>query len=674
MASISLLSLMLLQSAPDVVITESTTLPIGQRLTSRLVIAGRDITIDGRGSTIEGAGRLGAPESFDGLGAGIVLQGAERVTLRDLRVRGFEIGLLAVDCAELKVVDCDLSDNYHNPTFGWGELPPRGGMVLVRVRDSVFERNRANRVWDGVGLRECRGNRFTDNDLSHCSNTCARLWQACGTVFEGNDLSYGIRIDRAAGEVHARDSTCVLIESGSNDNRFTRNNITHGGDGVFIRVLNGWVSTGNVFVENDTSYANNNCVESWSPGNTFIRNRANHGSYGFWLGGSDQTVLIGNEAAYNGMVDGYHNAPESGFGHGGIVIVGGSSSHTLIQGNHCHHNNGGGIVFRGDEGSQGRAWRTEHWVVQDNQLHDNRFGIWGRFGDLIHLAGNTCERNAEGNVLEAVTRLVEIGDAPLCPAPEAVLVGPARGRVGVPVPFDASGSSDPSGRPLSFHWDLDGAEAFGPTVEHTYDRPGFYRVSLTVSNGARFALAFRDLLIAEPCEELGTEGQSADWGFSFGEDPEGRGRMSFADDEDAIIGGHSLRLRADPYPGFEAAATYPRGLEAAWDLSGKHALSFWLRTQNENIPGFQGPGPIVRLRTATGDVTYQPADGRNLLSSPPFSEARWCFCRYEIPLAGDDAWAREGKGDLSQVRGISLVFDSWGGEPFTVWIDGLSVR
>ena len=36
-------------------------------------------------------------------------------------------------------------------------------------------------------------------------------------------------------------------------NRFERNDITHGGDGVFIRSLNGWVSIGNVFIENDFS-------------------------------------------------------------------------------------------------------------------------------------------------------------------------------------------------------------------------------------------------------------------------------------------------------------------------------------------------------------------------------------------------------------------------------------
>ena len=88
------------------------------------------------------------------------------------------------------------------------------------------------------------------------------------------------------------------------------NDITHGGDGIFHSAAQWLGSRGNLFVENDTSYANNNCIESWSPGNTYIRNTANHGSYGFWLGGSDQTVLIGNEAAFNGLTNGNHNAPE----------------------------------------------------------------------------------------------------------------------------------------------------------------------------------------------------------------------------------------------------------------------------------------------------------------------------------------------------------------------------
>jgi len=101
----------------------------------------------------------------------------------------------------------------------------------------------------------------------------------------------------------------------------------------------------------------------------------------FWLGGSDQTRLIGNEAAYNGLPDGFHNAPEPGFRHGGIVIVGGPSSHTVLDGNHCHHNNGGGIVFRGNddlrpvllyEGFVGHPLRKDYPKLQEQPLVEYR--------------------------------------------------------------------------------------------------------------------------------------------------------------------------------------------------------------------------------------------------------------------------------------------------------------
>ena len=50
----------------------------------------------------------------------------------------------------------------------------------------------------------------------------------------------GIRID--PGETHARDSACVLVQAGSDDNYYADNDITYGGDGVFIRVYAGWTT------------------------------------------------------------------------------------------------------------------------------------------------------------------------------------------------------------------------------------------------------------------------------------------------------------------------------------------------------------------------------------------------------------------------------------------------
>jgi parallel beta-helix repeat protein len=659
----------------EITITNDLVLEPGEHAL-RLVVQASHVHIDGRGATLVGPGQTADSKTLETAGVGILIKGARGVTLSNLNVRGFATGLVIQSADAISVAGCDFSDNYHNPKHGWGELPPRGGILCEQVRHSVFRQNRANRVWDGIHLIDCEDNLVSDNDFSHCSNTAAKLWKSSRNKFLNNNLSYGIRIDRAAGEVHARDSTCVLIETGSNDNYWFRNDITHGGDGIFIRPLNRWVSRGNIFVENDTSHANNNCVESWSPGNTFIRNKANYGSYGFWLGGSDQTVLIGNEAAFNGMTNGNHHAPEPGFGHGGIVIVGGSSSHTLIQGNDIHDNNGAGIAFRGDVASKGTKWRTEHWVVQQNRIANNRFGIWGRWGEAILLAANTFTNNFAGNYLTNVTGLVELPGSPeIQTAPAASIIGPEIVPAGKPVRFDASYSCDMAGRPLTYRWWLGGPAGSDATLERSFDTPGFHRLSLTVDNGSLAALAWRDLLVVQPVEhELGTESQSMHWAFELENNP-GNGRIVFADDP-GIIGKTCLRLTPNPYPGAYATAIYPKDRQAQWNFAGKSKIRFWIRTENPNLPGYQNAGPVVRLLGPEGEFEWKPEKDGNLLNEPPFSEARWLWMPLEVPIQGGSGWQRQIKGTVTMERidAIALAFDSWGGDPFTVWIDGLTVE
>jgi len=654
------------------IVTKDLVLEKDAVLRTPIVISASHIVIDGNGATLQGPGEPGNPKSFSG--AGISADGCSGVTIRNLKVRGFQCGIRASGGEAWLIENCDFSGNFHDPEFGWGELGRFGGIILTRISRSVLRGCVAKDDWNSLDLSECYDNLILRNDLSHASNVCLKLWTSCRNQIVENNLSWGLRIK--PGEVHARDSTCVLIESGSNDNHFWKNDITHGGDGIFIRVLNGWVSTGNLFVENDCSFANNNCVESWSPGNTYIRNVANHGSYGFWLGGSDQTRLVGNEAAFNGLPTGFHNAPEGGFGHGGIVIVGGSSSHTIIEGNHLHHNGGAGIAFRGDDATKGKSWRTHHWIVQENRIEDNRFGIWGRWGDWIYLSRNQLARNAEGNSLEDVTNLIEAKDDPaVLLAPRASLSAPVRAAAGTPVVFDASRSLDPAGRPLSFRWNLGGTVAEDAVVRRTFDRPGFYRVGMTVSNGVLADLGFRDLIVVgDVREEIGTEGQAAGWGFEMEGNADGTGRILFDDDPDCVAGRSSLRFTPNPYKGMYATAIFPRERNASWDLSRKSHVSFWLRAENSNIPGFQEPGPVVRLYSKGGAVKIQPSGGRNLLVGAPYSEARWTWMPVRAPLGGDADWTAEATGGagLERVEAVSISLDSWGGDPFTVWIDGLT--
>ena len=59
---------------------------------------------------------------------------------------------------------------------------------------------------------------------------------------------------------------------------------------------------------------------------------------------------------------------------------------------------------------------------------------------------------------------------------------------GLQMSFGASGTTDPTGTPLTYEWDFDGDETVdritdAPTAEHTYDTRGRYAATLRVTNG-----------------------------------------------------------------------------------------------------------------------------------------------------------------------------------------------
>ncbi len=646
-------------------VTSSTTLD-PERTYGQIIVKASDVTIDGRGAWLVGA-EEGEPNTFHG--TAIVARGVSNVTLRNVRAKGWETGLHVVDGDGWTIEGCDFSDNFHDPEFGWGENGRRGGIVLERVTGSTVRDCRANRVWDACVLVGSHGNAIDRCDFSHASNTCLKLWNACRNVVRENNLSYGLRID--PGEVHARDSAGVLIESGSNDNRFTGNDCTHGGDGIFIRVLNQWVSTGNVFERNDCSYANNNCIEAWSPRNVWIGNKANHGSYGFWLGASDGNVLVDNEASFNGRPDGFHNSPHlPGGRHAGIVFMFGPSSHTIVRGNVCEGNNGAGIAAIGDLETQGEKWRAFHWIVEQNTLRDNVWGIYLQHAEMIDLAANKFEGNSASDVEQAENvrdLVVREGDADGIAPPRAELAGPSVATVGETVEFDASRSNDPAGRALGYRWHAAGnAAGTAATVRHAFAAPGFYRVALTVNNGALFDLAWRDVYAVEPVAELAAGDPGGAWSWS---DPQSE--VAFAADADVrLLGEDSLRARVDPYSGGRVTLKFK--LPEAREFNEGAELVFWLAKRNENIPSWQNANPIVGVVDAAGRL-MELTPTSDVLNSPRDNEAREGWTYFAVPLAGNAAWTRSGDA-VDEAVELQFGFDSWGAEPLVVWIDGLGFK
>ncbi len=654
--------------AEPLVLKESTVLDPAKTY-GAIVIAASGITVDGAGAIIEGA-RDGDPKSFQG--TGITLKGVEKVTLKNISARGWETGLRIEDAKGCVIEACNFSGNFHDPKFGWGEQGRRGGIVLENSHECTLRRNKANQVWDGCVLFNSDENKLEGNDFSHTSNTCLKLWNASRNVVEGNNLSYGIRID--PGEVHARDSTSVLIESGSNDNQLTKNDCSHGGDGIFVRVLNQWVSTGNVFTENDCSYANNNCVEAWSPRNTWIRNKANHGSYGFWLGASDQNVLIENEASYNGLKDGHHNSPHlPENGHAGIVFMFGPSSHTMLRGNRCVGNNGAGIAAIGDLESKGVKWRAFHWIIQQNTLEENRWGIFMQHTEEMLLADNHFKGNTESDVMQSgdVVALRELKGVPSTNSlPKVDIQGPQRVTVGQEVTW--SGGEGPE---IKYHWSLQsGSEDGGgivrgekATFAQTFKMPGFYRLALTVDDGRLADLAWRDVYVTEPIVEIGTEGNAADWSWA-----DDQSKVKFTDDATHHLQGNSALLaQINPYSGVRVTLRCAFKQPVPLPENRTH-LVFWIKTRNEGTPAWQDVNPPITLHGPGGKSAQLTPTG-DFLSNLPYNEAREGWAYFSVPLAGNDRWKRSGD-TISEIEKLDIGFDSWGAPPLWIWLDGLGLR
>ncbi|MDL1951923.1 hypothetical protein FBQ97_19235, partial [Acidobacteria bacterium ACD] len=174
---------------------------------------------------------------------------------------------------------------------------------------------------------------------------------------------------------------------------------------------------------------------------------------------------------------------------------------------------------------------------------------------------------------------------------------------------------------------------------------------------ARFTVNYDDVRFASALPGDLTEGNALRW-EPYAED----GAAVSVADEAARVKVGSRALLFTTGSGFSTGVRYPLGGEPHWDLSGVESLSFWTWATNSNT--FQGPQPVVYLHSPDGSYRYEPTDTLMTVDG-------WRY--HEVPLAGDEVWART-QGDepsLSDVIAVEILHDTWD-YGFTVVYDGVS--
>lgn len=639
-----------------------------------ITIGADNITLDGNGAVFIGGkrkdknqesqnteefsygySRQGRDDSLGYHGIAVYSKNAQNVTIKNLGARNFEIGLKLENCKSFKIHNNDFSYNYHNPDHGWDEHDDLGGIVLYHTHNCYIENNRANNVWNALTIRYSNQNVVKNNNFSHTSNVGLRLWLGCENEFYDNDFSWGIR--KEPFEVHARDSSCVLIETGSNNNNFIRNDMRFGGDGLFIRSLNGWMSTGNYFEENDTSFANNNAIEAWDEGNTYVRNKANFSSYGFWLGNSDNTVLIENEVSYNGV--NFKNAPEN-FGNAGISVVNGSGTNFRLAGNKIHHNHGPGIAIRNR-----MDYPSINWVIEENEIFDNKSDDRGFTGHGIYLKYarniNLINNRIYGNDGEALFMDEYVGDVKeLTRFGEAkdikVKIKPDSRTFEVDEEYVFSAVIETEHEGLTYKWDFSDGESYcRDTVIRKFDKPGFCRVSLLVSDGENISFDTIHVYVLSKGLEVLAEGDIGNWSIEPAEEVS----LSFNNTEYVSREGslmlHSTRVK-------EITLKYPTSENLGMDASNYSHFSFCLRYLNEMIDWYkENKTPVIRFyKNHEHYVEFTPK--ANLFSelANSYNESKYCWVYLEVNLKNDGDFHIKtfGNFDFSEINYMEIALDN----------------
>ncbi|HET9276335.1 MAG TPA: NosD domain-containing protein [Gemmatimonadales bacterium] len=286
-------------------------------------VRGNDIVVDFAGAVLAGADPDAPPDRAAGIG--ILVEAGSRITIRNARIRGYRVGLLAREVAGFSLLDSDLSHNWkprlwsgpgHESLADWlsfhrndrDEWLRYGAAVyLAGVTGGEIRGNVARQGMNALLLVRSTGLRIWNNDFSFNSGLGIGLYRASRNTIMHNRADWCMR-----GYVHGvysrgQDSAALLLYEQSSHNVVAYNSMTHSGDGVFLWAGQSTMDTGqggsndNLFFGNDFSFAAANAIEVTFSRNRMIHNRLEGSNYGIWGGYSFESEIRANRFAGNSV-------------------------------------------------------------------------------------------------------------------------------------------------------------------------------------------------------------------------------------------------------------------------------------------------------------------------------------------------------------------------------------
>ncbi len=286
-----------------------------------VTVRGAGITLDLEGVELVGAPDSATPDRFAGLA--ILIDGGERITIRDATIRGYKVGILARNVKDLHLSGNDVSRNWKQRLYSTVEreslvdwmsyhnnekdewLRYGAGIYLSDIDGGRIDRNVARQGQNGLRVTRSQHLTIWNNDFSFLSSLGIGFYRTTDSRIMHNRIDWCVRGYSHGFYNRGQDSAGILMYEQSSRNVVAYNSVTHGGDGLFLWAGQSTMDSGqggsndNLFYGNDFSHAPTNGIEATFSRNTFANNRVEENWHGVWGGYSFDSLIVNNTFARN---------------------------------------------------------------------------------------------------------------------------------------------------------------------------------------------------------------------------------------------------------------------------------------------------------------------------------------------------------------------------------------
>ncbi len=278
---------LLLVLASPMRITKTTTLPPNGLYHQAVIIDGSNLTFDCNGSTFIG----------EGVGVGILMQNKSSVTIRNCKVRGFDVGMYVVGGRNFAFERNDFSGNYVDDNYAIENLKPipHGGMILNGIQTARVQDNISNGNSTGIQILNSSKIRVLQNTTSHNRGWGIYLYGTTSSSIYTNTVEYNNRSCPQWGVDAGCGSAGIVLTQGSNRTLIGWNTLNYNGDGIYQGNTPAAASNDNEIFNNKISHSVANGIEAtFSFRNYIHHNTFTDDNYGGWFGYSTQFTFANN--------------------------------------------------------------------------------------------------------------------------------------------------------------------------------------------------------------------------------------------------------------------------------------------------------------------------------------------------------------------------------------------